>query len=232
MSTMDVPSDAASGSMDVGDVDLKFEVVVIPVADVDRAKDVLRGARVAAGRRLPLRQRLPGRPVHPARLGVLGAVRHEHHVRRARLCPGPVPDRLRHPGRARRARGPRRRRQRGVPPGSAGRPVPARRGRVGSAGPRPSTPATAPSPPSATRTATLVAAGGHHPAARPDRRRPRRHSRRGGPGRARCGARRPPTASTRSAPGEADPNWPDWYAEYMVASRPATSCRREHATTT
>src|SRR6188768_988173 len=35
---MDVPSDAASGSMDVGDVDLKFEVVVIPVADVDRAK--------------------------------------------------------------------------------------------------------------------------------------------------------------------------------------------------
>jgi catechol 2,3-dioxygenase-like lactoylglutathione lyase family enzyme len=35
---MDVSSDAASGSMDVGDVDLKFEVVVIPVADVDRAK--------------------------------------------------------------------------------------------------------------------------------------------------------------------------------------------------
>src|SRR5215212_172449 len=35
---MDVPSDAASGSMDVGDVDLKFEVTVIPVADVDRSK--------------------------------------------------------------------------------------------------------------------------------------------------------------------------------------------------
>ena len=34
--------------------------------------------------------------------------------------------------------------------------------------------------------------------------------------RARFGVRRPPTASTRSAPGQRDANWPDWYAEYMV----------------
>src|SRR5258705_5232176 len=33
---------------------------------------------------------------------------------------------------------------------------------------------------------------------------------------ARFGVRRPPTASTRSAAGQQDANWPDWYAEYMV----------------
>jgi hypothetical protein len=32
---------------------------------------------------------------------------------------------------------------------------------------------------------------------------------------ARFGVRRPPTASTRSA-SAGRPNWPDWYAEYMV----------------
>ena len=31
-----------------------------------------------------------------------------------------------------------------------------------------------------------------------------------------CGAPPPPTASTRKRIGEADPDWPDWYAEYMV----------------
>ena len=46
---------------------------------------VLREPRVEARRRLRLRQRLPDRPVHAARVGVLGPVRHGHHVGRARL---------------------------------------------------------------------------------------------------------------------------------------------------
>ena len=88
---------------------------------------LLREPGVAAGRRFRFRQRLPGRPVHAARLGVLGPVRHEHHVGRARLGAGPLPDRLRHRGRTRRARRPRRRGQRGVPPRGARSSVPARR---------------------------------------------------------------------------------------------------------
>jgi hypothetical protein len=34
-----------------------------------------------------------------------------------------------------------------------------------------------------------------------------------------CGARRLPTASTRSAPGQRDANGADWYAAYMVAEQ-------------
>ena len=50
----------------------------------------------------------------------------------------------------------------------------------------------------------------------------RRRSLRRATWRARCGARRPPTASTRSAPGERDADWPDWYAAYMVAEQAGT----------
>ena len=53
----------------------------------------------------------------------------------------------------------------------------------------------------------------------------RRRRRRSPPPRtwpARCGARRPPTASTRSASAQADANWPDWYAAYMVAEQAGT----------
>jgi hypothetical protein len=48
-----------------GAVDLKLEVVVIPVADVDRSKEFY-GSSAEARRRLSVRQRLPGRPVHAA----------------------------------------------------------------------------------------------------------------------------------------------------------------------
>ena len=47
----------------------------------------------------------------------------------------------------------------------------------------------------------------------------RRRSRRRAIWRARFGVRRPPTASTRSASGKRDANWPDWYAAYMVAEQ-------------
>ena len=69
-------------------------------------------------------------------------------------APGPLPDRLGHRGRARRARRPRRRDQRGLPPGSTRRAVRAGRRRPRRAGPPPTTRPTAPSPPSATPTAT------------------------------------------------------------------------------
>ena len=64
-------------------------------------EELLRRPRLAAGRRLRLRQRLPSRPVQPAGLAGLGAVRHRHHHRRAGLGAGPVPGRLRRPGRPR-----------------------------------------------------------------------------------------------------------------------------------
>ena len=46
----------------------------------------------------------------------------------------------------------------------------------------------------------------------------RRHDVRVGerPGAARCGAPRPRTGEHEARTGQADPNWPDWYAEYMV----------------
>src|SRR4051794_22420358 len=43
MTTTDARADDASGSVRSTDVDLKFEVTVIPVADVDRAKDFYAG---------------------------------------------------------------------------------------------------------------------------------------------------------------------------------------------
>ena len=87
----------------VQNLDMKLEVIVIPVSDVDRAKEFYErlGWRLDADF---VRQRLPDRPVHAARLAVLDPVRHGHHVGGPRLGPGPVPDRLRHRGGARRAR--------------------------------------------------------------------------------------------------------------------------------
>ena len=197
-------------------VDLKLEVVVIPVSDVDRAKEFYAGPRVAARRRLPVRQRLPGRPAHAARLGVLGPVRHEDHVGGARLGPGPLPDRLRHRGGARPSSSPAASRSArcSTPERRAPSSSPTASGRVSRA--RPTRPATAPSPRSATRTATAGCC---------------RRSPRGCPGRvdaaetAFASARDLASALRRAAAahgehekrtGEADANWPDWYAAYMV----------------
>ena len=193
--------------------------VVIPVSDVDRAKEFYGEPRVAARRRLPFDNGFRVVQFTPPGLGVLDPVRHEHHVGRAGLGPGPVPGRLRHRGGARRARRARRRgRARCSTPGRRGS-VPARGRAAASAGPRRSTPATARSPRSATRTATAGCCRrsprGCPAGSTPTRRRsPRRRT-----WRARCGARRPRTASTRSAPAQRDANWPDWYAAYMVAEQ-------------
>ena len=65
----------------------------------------------------------------------------------------------------------------------------------------------------------LAVPGDHDAAARSHRLRGDDASRRRTIWRARFGAPRPPTASTRSAPGKRDENWPDWYAAYMVAEQ-------------
>ena len=93
---------------------------------------------------------------------------------------------------------------------------------VASAGPRPTTPATAPSPRSATRTATAGCCRRSRRGCPAGSTPPRRHSHRRPTWRARFGVRRPPTASTRSAPAQRDENWPDWYAAYMVAEQAGT----------
>ena len=220
MSTTEVPSDSTDDA-GVGRADMKLEAVVIPVSDVDRAKGFYESLGVEARRRLRLRQRFPGRPVHAARVGVLGSVRHEPDVGGARVGPGPVPGRLRHQ-RLRATISPRtasRRARCSTPEPRALSSSPTGRA-VASAGRRRITPATARSPRSATRTATAGCC---------------RRSRRGYPAgstlaetafgsasdlaSARFGGRRPPTASTRSAPGQRDANWPEWYAAYMVAEQ-------------
>ena len=90
MNSKDATSDAS--------IDMKLEVVVIPVSDVDRTKEFYGNLQVETRRRLPLRQRVPGRPVHATWLRMLNPIRHEHHVGRAKLGPRSLPDRLEHRG--------------------------------------------------------------------------------------------------------------------------------------
>ena len=52
MSTQTKPDQVANSDTSVAKVDMKFEIVVIPVSDVDRAKEFYGKARVAARRRL------------------------------------------------------------------------------------------------------------------------------------------------------------------------------------
>ena len=52
MSTTEVRSSNATSNAIAARMDMKFEIVVIPVSDVDRAKEFYAEARVAARRRL------------------------------------------------------------------------------------------------------------------------------------------------------------------------------------
>ena len=218
MSTTEVPSNATSDAS-VGRVDMKLEAVVIPVSDVDRAKEFYEGLGWRLDADFAFDNGFRVVQFTPPGLGVLGPVRHEHHFGRARLGPGPVPDRLRHRGRHDDL----------VAHGVDASEVfhagaralsssPTARA-VGRAGPRPITPATARSP-------TFSDPDGNGWLLQEITNRL--------PGRvdaaddgvrsaadlaSALGVRRPPTASTRSAPGERDENWPDWYAAYMVAEQ-------------
>jgi catechol 2,3-dioxygenase-like lactoylglutathione lyase family enzyme len=152
-------------------VDLKLEVVVIPVSDVDRAKRFYGDLGWRLDADFPFDS---FRVVQftPPGWGVFDSVRHEHHAGRTRLGPGSLSRRVRHRGGARRVRRSRRQDQRGVPPRKAWRSVPAR----GHEWPR----QRARAPSRHVRLVRhlqrpgrqqLVAAGSHDAAARPNRRR-------------------------------------------------------------
>ena len=95
-------------------VDIKLEIVVIPVSDVDRAKAFYAKPRLAAGCRLR-RRRLARDPVHAAGLAGLRHLRQERHVGGARLRAGTLSDRFRHRGRPQGSARSRRQGQRSLP---------------------------------------------------------------------------------------------------------------------
>ena len=175
-------------------VDMKLEVVVIPVSDVDRAKRFYGGlgwrldADFVDGDEFRVVQFTP--PGSPCSIHL----RQGSHVGRAGLGTGTLSRRVRHRGGARRARRSRRRGERSVPRVGgalpAGRPPSAARIRRGAATPR--------SPRSAIRTAT-AGCSRRSPCDCPDAwTRTTRHSPRRPSSRPRSDVRRPRMASTRS----------------------------------
>ena len=96
MSSVEMSGESAAGAPPVNAGEFRLEVVVLPVSDVDRAKEFYGGlgwrldADVARGISTPFGS------VHASGLRVLDPIWHEHRVWRARLGPGPVPGRLRH----------------------------------------------------------------------------------------------------------------------------------------
>jgi catechol 2,3-dioxygenase-like lactoylglutathione lyase family enzyme len=91
---MTLKQEIRSNAASVAKVDMKLEVVIIPVSDVDRAKDFYK----RLGWRLDVFAAHRG-PVHAAGLVVLGSIREEPHVGRARFGQE-LPDRYRHHGRS------------------------------------------------------------------------------------------------------------------------------------
>ena len=226
MSSTQVRSETAIETPRARRVDMKLEVVVIPVSDVDRAKRFYGGlgwrldADFAVGDEFRVVQFTP--PGSPCSIHL----RHGRHVGRAGLGPGPVSHRLRHRGRARRAR------RRGVEVSEVFHDV----GGVSTTPDRPAVSAArdpqrtqlrARSPRSAIRTAT-AGCSRRSPRDCPDawmrttRRSPRRPS-----SRARSAARRPRTASTRSGPASKMRTGRTGTPSTWCGSRPARRCRHE-----
>ena len=201
-------------------LDMKLEVVVIPVSDVDRAK-AFYPHRLAARRRRRPRGRLPPRPDDPARLRVLGPVRHRPHVRGAGIAQSMLPGRVRPRVGARRARQERPRRHRRLPLRHRVRlPVRRRRRRrvvsAGRAGGREHGSFASFSDPDGNtwllQEVTTRLPGRVDPATTAF----------GSAADLAAALRRAAAAhgEHEARTGQADPNWPDWYADYMV---------REHA---
>ena len=218
----EISANDATGVASVAKVDMKLEIVVIPVSDIDRAKEFYAklGWRLDAD--YDNGERLPRDPVHAAWLRVLGHLRQKRHRGGARLRPGPVPDRLRHRGRPRRAARSRRRDQRGVP---------RRRRRVRGRG-RALPVRAAPGQRSGSRASQLplvrlvqrsgrqrLAVPGDHDAAARAR---RRHATSFASANDLASAFRRAEAAHgehEKRTGQRDANWPDWYAAYMIAEQ-------------
>ena len=222
MSSTEAQSDTARGT-----VDMKLEVVVIPISDVDRAKTVLRRASGGGSTPTARRRRLPGRPLHAAGLAVLDPSSGPGSRGRAGVRAGPPPDRLRHRGGAgcaRRARASMRARS-STTPGAASTASTETRGRAAQIRNGAATRRSRLQRPGRQR---LAAPGDHHAAARA--RRPGDDDFTSAPDLARALAgRRPPTANTRSA-SVAAPTGPTGTPRTWSQSRPARSCRDNHPT--
>jgi catechol 2,3-dioxygenase-like lactoylglutathione lyase family enzyme len=99
MRTTKAPSNDAASDASVGKVDMKLEVVAIPVSDVDRAKEFYGGlgwrldADFSKGGGRVVQFTPPG-----SECSVHFGTNIEHHVRRAWIRPELVADRLGHPG--------------------------------------------------------------------------------------------------------------------------------------
>ena len=221
MSATEDPRSDAGSDATVRNVELKLEVVVIPVSDVDRAKAFYAGlgwrldADFAFDNGVKVVQFTP--PGSPGSVqfgtGMTTAapgsaedmyliVSDIEAARDELVARGVQVSEVFHPG-------PR-------APSSS----PTAGGRV--SGPAPDAPPTARSRPSAIRTATAGCSRRSPPGSPGASTPPRPRSRPRTSWRARCAERRRHTASTRSASAQADENWPDWYAAYMVAEQAGT----------
>ena len=220
MTSTPAPSETPTGTARASTSDLKFEAVVIPVADVDRAKEFYaslgwrqdadfpfdNGFRIVqftppgSGSSVQFGTNITTAAPGSAQ-GLYLIVSDIEAARDELAARGAEVSEVFHPG--------------------AGRAVPARRRPVASAGPPPTAPATSPSPRSATRTATAGCCRRSPPAARPHRRGRDDIRLHGGPGDA---MRRAAAAhgEHEKRTGEYDEDWPDWYAAYMVAEQAGT----------
>ena len=95
-------------------MDMKLEVLFVPVSDVDRAKRFYEklGFRLDLDRR---QRGLPGDTIHSSRFGGVNHLRQGDHFRPARLDRSPSPGGVRHRRCPRLLDRPRRRRERGFP---------------------------------------------------------------------------------------------------------------------
>ena len=116
MSTTELNTATATQVPETKPLDMKLEVVILPVSDAERAKQFYASLGWREDADFAVQRGLPGPAVHAARLAGVDHLRHRRH---ARGRPGPVgepaPRRLRHRGGARRADRARRRRVRGLP---------------------------------------------------------------------------------------------------------------------
>ncbi len=90
---------SATKSSTVQTVDLKLEVVVIPVSDVDRAKRFYDGLGWRLDADFAVGRHIPGRAVHAAGLAEFDLLRHGADGGRARLGKRALPRRVGYRGR-------------------------------------------------------------------------------------------------------------------------------------
>ena len=91
MSSTQTSNEHATSIPSAATVDLKLEVVAIPVSDVDRAKAFYGGSGVDSRRRFHDREGLSGGAADTSRIAMLDPFGHNG---RAGLCEGNVPRRL------------------------------------------------------------------------------------------------------------------------------------------